>query len=309
MPNTRAYLELTRLPNVFSAAADVLMGYLITHEGLLPWPPAVLLIGSSCSLYTAGMVLNDVFDREQDARERPQRPIPSGRVSIAGATRLGFTLLILGIALGWGASLASGDWRSGAVATLLALAVVAYDIYLKRTPLGPFGMGACRLLNVLLGMSAAAFAWQTMHWLVAGGVGLYIVGVTWFARTEARESSRVQLALATAVLLGGVALLWWFPRWTNASIPAYAEPVYAIVLGTRWHLLMLVLGLLIGWRCVLAVADPSPGPVQTAIKQCIMSLIVLDAACCLAVRGPQWAMVILLLLVPSMLLGRWIYST
>ena len=28
------------------------------------------------------MVLNDVFDAEVDARERPERPIPSGRVSL-----------------------------------------------------------------------------------------------------------------------------------------------------------------------------------------------------------------------------------
>ena len=32
-------------------------------------------------LYAAGMVLNDAFDAELDARERPERPIPSGRIS------------------------------------------------------------------------------------------------------------------------------------------------------------------------------------------------------------------------------------
>ena len=34
------------------------------------------------------MVLNDVFDAEVDAREQPDRPIPSGRVSRRAAALL-----------------------------------------------------------------------------------------------------------------------------------------------------------------------------------------------------------------------------
>ncbi len=76
----RAILQLLRLPNVFTAVADIVMGYLVTHESAEPWPHFALLIGVSALLYLSGMVLNDYFDRRQDARERPQRPIPSGRV-------------------------------------------------------------------------------------------------------------------------------------------------------------------------------------------------------------------------------------
>src|SRR5688572_1337303 len=89
--------QLLRLPNVFTAVADVMMGYLVTHgqfrhDGVLP-----LLVASSCGLYLAGMVLNDVFDRERDARERPERPIPSGRVSVSSAALLGALLLAAGV--------------------------------------------------------------------------------------------------------------------------------------------------------------------------------------------------------------------
>jgi 4-hydroxybenzoate polyprenyltransferase len=72
----RAYLQLVRLPNVFTAMADILLGFLLTHRRLDPWPQFALLLVASCLLYLAGMVLNDYFDREQDARERPFRPIP-----------------------------------------------------------------------------------------------------------------------------------------------------------------------------------------------------------------------------------------
>jgi hypothetical protein len=66
---------------------------------------------------------------------------------------------------------------------------------------------------------------------------------------------------------------------------------------------------LIGRRLVLAVFDPTPQRVQLAVKNCIFSLIVIDALVCYSTRGLGWAVVILLLLLPTMFLGRWIYST
>src|SRR6476646_9795012 len=108
----RAFLQLCRAPNVLTAAADVLMGYLFTHPDLEPRVVSLLLIAASCLFYTAGMVLNDVFDLEIDARERPQRPLPSGRVSVRVAGRLGAALLLVGGALAWLASSFSGQYRS-----------------------------------------------------------------------------------------------------------------------------------------------------------------------------------------------------
>jgi hypothetical protein len=60
-----AYLQLFRLPNVFTAADDILMGYLIAHGAFTPAGPLALLLAASCLMYMAGMVLNDVFDVEQ----------------------------------------------------------------------------------------------------------------------------------------------------------------------------------------------------------------------------------------------------
>ncbi|MGQ9575201.1 MAG: UbiA family prenyltransferase, partial [Thermoguttaceae bacterium] len=91
----RAYFELLRLPNIFTALADVMMGFLFTHAAIGPrqrWMLGFLLAASGL-LYAAGVVLNDLWDREVDARERPGRPIPSGRVSVGAAKRLGWGLL------------------------------------------------------------------------------------------------------------------------------------------------------------------------------------------------------------------------
>ncbi len=83
----RAYVELLRLPAVFTAMADVALGFLFTHPTLEPWRIFVALWLASSSLYLAGMVLNDVFDAQLDARERPERPIPSGRIARAVGRR------------------------------------------------------------------------------------------------------------------------------------------------------------------------------------------------------------------------------
>ncbi len=305
----RALAELVRLPNVFTAMADVLMGYLCTHEDLSRWGEFALLLAASCLLYMAGMVLNDYFDRDIDAQERPSRPIPSGRVTVGLARKLGFGMLLAGTGLGWTATAVVGNGRCAVVATALAATVLAYDGLLKRTPLAPLAMGCCRALNVLLGMSAAANPWRAIHWVLAGGIGTYIVGVTWFARTEARTSSRRQLLLATVIIAGGIALVAWFPWWADADLQPLSVPVYARRNSSKWYVLLGVMGWLIGWRCLRTGFDPSPAMVQAAVKHCIFSLVMVDAAACLAVRGPIWAGAILLLLAPTMFLGRWIYST
>ncbi|MEK6236577.1 MAG: UbiA family prenyltransferase, partial [Planctomycetales bacterium] len=121
------YLQLFRAPNVFTAMADVFMGFLFTHASLEPAPVFLVLLAASSLLYVAGMILNDVFDVEQDAKERPERPIPSGRISLGWARMLGFQMLILGAALGWVASMLTNDPRAGVVASLLAAAVLLYD--------------------------------------------------------------------------------------------------------------------------------------------------------------------------------------
>lgn len=300
-----AYLELVRAPNLFTAMADVLMGFLVTHAsvGLEEGWVLAALLGASALLYAGGVALNDVFDVEADRQMRPGRPLPSGRVSLAAARALGWELLLVGAALGWLAGHLSGRARPGLVATGLAGCVVLYDAWLKRTPLGPLAMGGCRMLNVLLGMSAAAEAWETYHLAAAAGIGAYIAGLTWFARTEARPSSRTHLALAVVVMGMGIGLLAWFPTQTHL-----AQPLIRTEPGV-WFLMIGVLGVLIARPCLRAIIDPGPQRVQLAVQQCILSLIILDAVACYAVRGTTAAMAVVSLLVPTVVLGRWVYST
>ncbi len=114
-----AYLELLRPPNVTTAVGDVLAGFAVAGLGrpwILPW-----LLASTMCLYAGGVVLNDVFDLEIDRVERPERPIPSGRVSRQRAAILGSALLGSGVVLACGreARRRDGCGRDGGVHPLV----------------------------------------------------------------------------------------------------------------------------------------------------------------------------------------------
>jgi 4-hydroxybenzoate polyprenyltransferase len=306
----RGYLELMRLPNVFTAMADVAMGFLFVQSADWHWDPwldswtLAMLLAASSLLYLAGVILNDVFDVATDQFRRPERPLPSGRVSLAAAQRLGWRLMVLGVLLATGTGFFVGHLRPGVVAALLATCIVLYDAWLKRTPAGPLVMGDCRMLNVLLGMSVVDAPFHAEHWLVAGGIGVYITGVTWFARKETERSSRVQLTLSTLVMILGIAMIIWFPSWSDRM-----TLVGVAIAPGQWYLLTAVLGLLIVRRCFGAILAPSPARVRMAVTQCVLSIVMLDALACFAVRGIFWAAMILLLLLPALFFGRWIETT
>jgi 4-hydroxybenzoate polyprenyltransferase len=309
------WLRLVRLPNAFTALADVAMGYLVV-ERTVERPGAFgCLLAASAALYTAGMVFNDAFDHRIDAKERPFRPIPSGAVPLAAAYRLAIGLMLAGLFFGWLAGwLPDGAeamwWRSGLVASALAGCVLAYDGLLKNTPLGPLAMGGCRALNVLLGMSAGEPAAGALfvgygpgELLVAAGIGIYIVGVTLFSRSEAGQSPRPVLVTAIGVMALGVAVLGASAAYLQLAFQrqAYGRQVFWILLA--------LLGVTVLRRCAAAAIDPSPSKVQAGVKHAIISLIWLDASIVLVTAGPAYGIAVAALIVPALVLGRWVYST
>jgi 4-hydroxybenzoate polyprenyltransferase len=293
----RAYLQLMRFPAVFTALADIFLGFLLTHERLSPARDLVALLGASSGLYLAGMVFNDLFDRDLDARERPSRPIPSGRVSLRAAAMLAAALMVFGVVC---ASLASGEalW----IALLLAGLILCYDGFLKQTPLGPLAMGGCRFLNVVLGASAATGGTgSSSEPAVALAMGVYVAGVTWFARQEAGRSSRAQLAGATAVSHAGLVGL-------AAIIVTMPQPATAI----RWAALaaLAIVATWIDMRVVVAVRQPASQNVQATVKRMLLAIVLLDATVIFCKTGdPLVAVGIAALIIPAATLGRWIFIT
>ncbi|MEU7975372.1 SCO3242 family prenyltransferase [Micromonospora sp. NPDC049089] len=138
--------ELVRAPAALSVPGDVIAGA-AAAGALSPRTPA--LAGASVLLYWAGMAANDWSDRGLDAEERPERPIPSGRVTPAAAVGLAAGLTAAGVGL----AAAVGGRRAAALAVPLAATIWGYDLLAKNTAAGPAVMAACRGLDVLLGAS------------------------------------------------------------------------------------------------------------------------------------------------------------
>jgi hypothetical protein len=77
----------------------------------------------------------------------------------------------------------------------------------------------------------------------------------------------------------------------------------------HWTAACVSIFVLISAPFVRAIARPDTENVQRAIKSGIFSIVVLDALAAFAVAGPVAAIGILLLLIPAIVFGRWIYST
>ncbi len=319
------YARLLRLSALPTAISNVLAGYLLVAKS---WSPVFALAAASAAssfLYLSGMVLNDWFDVSEDRELRPSRPLPAGSISLRRAAELGWTLWGLGLSIVLAVSvwasvvLGKVPWLWLACGVILAAMIVAYNAGLKRTPVGPIAMGSCRALNVLLGAFAADFAtrqtasgksadnsdlWSAIG--VAGLVGLFICGVTILSRTEAARPSRISVvggslvSLVAFTSLMGAGFKVMLPEARSGS----ATAVVTLLLG----------GFVFGNLCTrysAALAQLSPSSVQKAVGASLMALIPFDGLVCLLARpdAPGYAVSVLSLLVPAMLLRRWIAAT
>ena len=95
------YLEILRPKNCLMAAFAVLIGSFLVLKLDLPlvWQPVAFAMGAAFLITGAGNAINDYFDVEADRLNRPNRPIPSERVSVRGALVFSIVLFIAGILL------------------------------------------------------------------------------------------------------------------------------------------------------------------------------------------------------------------
>jgi len=280
-----AWLQLIRAPAVFTAFSNIVAAHLVATGGRIDWAALGILSLASGSLYSGGMILNDCFDREVDARERPERPLPSGAVGPKAAWVAGALALVTGVVLA-----ALSGVVSLTIAALLALAILAYDGWAKDSILGPLNMGLCRYLNWVLGLSVLAL--DQRHLLMPVPVLLYVLSLTLISRVEVGAESRGPVILALVGMLA-------------------AGLSYGLLLGQG--LADLAVGLAffgaVLARVGLTLRDFTPATAQQTVGFLVFGIIPLDAL--LVFSTGQWlgACVVLLLMLPGRLLGRWMYVT
>lgn len=280
-----ACLQLMRPANIVTAWADILAGYTVSGVVLAHSNLAWLLLATT-GLYGGGVVFNDVCDAQLDKIERPERPIPSDRISRSTATLLGSLLLGIGV-------LAAAQVSRLSLILALSIAVLAliYDRFSKHhSLLGPLNMGLCRGCNLLLGVSAVPLL-VSQRWYLALIPIIYIAAVTAISRGEV-TGGKSKTGVIALFLLGIVLMSFIFLSWT---------PNYTFLAALPFWIL-LAIRVFPAWY--QATVNPQPDIIRHAVKIGVISLILLDATLGAGFTDVLLGLLILSLLPLSLALAR-----
>jgi 4-hydroxybenzoate polyprenyltransferase len=258
-PALSVALRLGRISNLPTVWTNTLVG--VTMAGGASFNTRVLVLLVALSLfYIGGMFLNDAFDRDFDARTRPDRPIPAGQVTAGSVFGSGFGMLGAGVLLlvvvGYAFENGTG-WRAPASGLVLAAAVVLYDSYHKNNPLSPLLMGVCRMLVYITAALAISTTLQPALVIAALVLLAYLIGLTYTAKREHLNE------------LGSV--------WPLAAL---AVPlIYGVALGLRSPLVWPFLLLLAGWvlYALWLLRRRGRGDVPRAVVSLIAGIPLVDA--------------------------------
>ena len=265
-----AWLRLLRLPNLFTVPGDPLAGFILasasgTNRELYTVLPCLT---ASMMLYAAGLIMNDYFDLEEDCRERPDRPLPSGRIAPQGALKTALILILTGI----GAAGLAGE-RAALIAFFTAVAIIIYDIKMKMLPWWRFlNMGCCRGLSLLLGAAAAAPAEFYLHKQVmisAAGLTLYIACVSQIA---ARETEKIRIGKIRWSPF--IVLLIWFPH-----LFISVQPMESSLIAISSLLAIIALIHTRYWTRILA-GMAAPSQVSQTVGALLRGLLLIQASLC-----------------------------
>lgn len=287
--NLKAYLQLTRPANIITAIADILAGVAIatfsfSMEDINPTKVVFLCI-STIGLYGGGIVFNDIFDLELDRIERPERVIPSGKISKQNAIIFGISLLALGVFAAMGNSLISS-----VIASLVAICALVYDKFGKHHSFfGPINMGLCRGGNLILGMSIIENAIPQWWWLGILPV-CYIAAITMISRGEVHGGNKNTLYFA--------AFLYIIVSSCQLLIAFQLHNLLVTAAFVALHIFLIFKPL------INAIVNPIGPNIGKAVKAGVLSLIVMDAAWVSVSGNMIFALIVLILLPISIKLAK-----
>lgn len=278
-------LRLGRVSNLPTVWTNVLAATVLAGGAWQSARTGLVLIAMSL-FYVGGMYLNDYFDREIDARERPERPIPAGDISAGAVAAAGFAMLGAGIVL-----LAATGIAAAVFGLVLAALVVAYDRFHKGFNLSPVTMGLCRAF-VYFGAAAAAVSGGLSWPIVLAGFALtaYVAGLTYAARQESldRVSNLWPLVLLCAPMV--------------LALPVLQQRVSAIVIFLS----------LVGWSAYavyLLARRPMAGAVPRAVGALIAGISLVDATFLASIGAIMPALVAVAGFAATLFLQRYIAGT
>jgi len=293
-PVIGGYARLARPANLPTAAADIMAGvaiagiFTLSDSGSImatnSWSGIMFLICSSIFLYAGGVVLNDVFDSKIDHIERPERPIPSGLVSVKAASVYGTILLIIGVVFSY-----LVNTQCTIIALLLVASIVTYDAVAKNHGFfGPIVMGLCRALNLLLGMSILdelLLPWIALIPMV------YIFAITLISRGEVHGNNKNHIIWA--------GILYSIVIFTIVCVLIVQTDNFIQAIP-----FVILFGYLIYRPLYKAYVSNSPKTIKKAVIAGVLSLIVMDAAIAAGFSNWGYGLMVLALLPISMIFSK-----
>ena len=139
---TRGLIALLRLPYWLMTGGLALLTSLAITKGTIDLETALMAFFSMAFITSAGFSINDYFDKESDAVIKPQRPIPSGALSLKQVVAISAFLFTLGLALA-----AFINTLSFAILLIDSVLLLIYSMRVKRKS----GFAANILVGILTG--------------------------------------------------------------------------------------------------------------------------------------------------------------
>jgi UbiA prenyltransferase family len=296
--NFKNYLLLIRLPNLFTLPSNIILGYILVSTFTLAITTVIqifMLVTISILLYCVGLVLNDLFDYEIDKKERPNRPLASGKISRKVAIVIVTILASISLILSLMVSLTTFG------ISLLILAIIfAYDKYLKNTQAGPFTIAAARVTNIILGTTANIYSVenfpQNIHLMFVLTITfVYVSLVGFLSRYEVQGFSvNIKLYLIPVIIAGIV----------------FSIVLFNLLGFFKYEsLLILILFSLLMGRTIYNMYNKDSQRIQLAVKHMILSIIVLDSTFLTGIAGLEIGLPVLILLAPLLVLAKKMYMT
>ena len=126
------YIEILRPGNAVMGAIAIILIAIIDKTISIPIILAMLAVFFETA---AGNVINDYFDYKIDLINKPERPLPSGRISLKAGRNYGYLQFLLGTICGFLISYLTNNWIPFAIVLISDVILYLYAYKLKSTPL------------------------------------------------------------------------------------------------------------------------------------------------------------------------------
>ncbi len=299
-----AWLRIFRIPNIFTVPGEAMAGYLLCR-GDISKNEFIYLIIASISFYVFGLVTNDIADIREDRESSPRRPLPAGDISISSASYASLILILL--ALGFAFLTGAGTFTVGLV---ILAAIVGYNFLSTRGSLfpGPLLLSLCRLLNIMLGVTAAGneLFRPVMLMTLLVCETLFILGVSVAASVENKPDKAYTVSGAIIICFSHLIFIAGAMLSVEKIITYAGELPPAVKLG----ILIWAISVVISLKTTLRwFTNKKSGILSSDIGALIRNLIFIQAAACAFGGFIYPAIWICLLIIPCYILSKFFYQS